>query len=137
MSLIITLASVIRCWVSKDVCSFYTCYLLYTAEYVIHLHDESKNLEEFAAKLQEAGDAFAPSFIANLDRLITTLKPKKKNEQVGEVNVLVEDKDELERRARMFPGLALPNSTALDEGRVSVLQIQQLHEAYFYNSHLE
>ncbi|KAI0800589.1 P-loop containing nucleoside triphosphate hydrolase protein [Fomes fomentarius] len=80
------------------------------AEFVISLHDQSKTLPEFKAKLQEVGASFPESFIENVDRLILTLHPKHKKksaasgkENGGDVAAL----DETEKNKRLFPGLSL------------------------------
>ena len=105
---------------------------MYAAEFIIGLHDQSKTFEEFKAKIQSAGDNFSDSFIANLDRLITTLKPKKKKkkgkkkQQSEDLDGVAMEDDELEarenreRRARMFPGLAMPDvasASVSEQGR--------------------
>lgn len=81
------------------------------AEYLINLHDESnKSLADFKAKLKETGADFSDSFIESVDRLILNLHPKyKKNKKTtgkvdGNSN---EELSEVERKKRMFPGLAV------------------------------
>ena len=78
------------------------------AEFVISLHDQSKTLAEFKGKLQEVGANFPESFIENVDRLILTLHPKHKK-PTGKENAAVDGPvlDELDKKKRMFPGLAL------------------------------
>ena len=79
------------------------------AEFVISLHDQSKTLAEFKGKLQEVGANFPESFIENVDRLILTLHPKHKKKPTGKENAAVDGPvlDELDKKKRMFPGLAL------------------------------
>ena len=79
------------------------------AEFVISLHDQSKTLAEFKGKLQEVGANFPESFIENVDRLILTLHPKHKKKPAGTANAAVDGPvlDELDKKKRMFPGLAL------------------------------
>jgi hypothetical protein len=48
------------------------------AEFVIELHDQSKTLADFKAKLKEVGADFPESFVENIDRLVLTLHPKHK-----------------------------------------------------------
>ncbi|KAH8992446.1 P-loop containing nucleoside triphosphate hydrolase protein [Lactarius akahatsu] len=82
------------------------------AEFVIDLHDKSKTLADFKAKLKEVGADFPESFIENIDRLILTLHPKHKKKITAKANgkakangedVLVEK----DKQKRLFPGLAL------------------------------
>jgi ATP-dependent RNA helicase DHX8/PRP22 len=88
------------------------------AEYVIALHDESKTLPDFKAKLQENGAPFPESVIENMDRLILSMHPKHKKKhdpangktKPGTKNQngssLLTEKD---KNARIFPGLSLPD----------------------------
>lgn len=76
-----------------------------TAEFVINLHEESnRNFDTFKAKLQQLPD----SLIESMDRLILGMHPKYKNKVKSE-NAFEEDDglSELERKRRMFPGLAV------------------------------
>ena len=79
------------------------------AEFVISLHDQSKTLPEFKGKLQEVGANFPESFIENVDRLILTLHPKHKKKPAasGKENASDGVVDEVDKKKRMFPGLAL------------------------------
>ena len=79
------------------------------AEFVISLHDQSKTLPEFKAKLQEVGASFPDSFVENVDRLILTLHPKHKKKPAAKENGTAPpfEVDELDKRKRMFPGLAM------------------------------
>ncbi|KAI0713144.1 P-loop containing nucleoside triphosphate hydrolase protein [Cerioporus squamosus] len=79
------------------------------AEFVISLHDQSKTLPEFKEKLQEVGANFPESFIENVDRLILTLHPKhkKKPASTGKENASDGGLDEVDKKKRLFPGLAL------------------------------
>ncbi|TFK86939.1 P-loop containing nucleoside triphosphate hydrolase protein [Polyporus arcularius HHB13444] len=79
------------------------------AEFVISLHDQSKTLPEFKAKLQEVGANFPESFIENVDRLILTLHPKHKKTPAatGKENDSDGVLDEIDKKKRLFPGLAL------------------------------
>lgn len=85
------------------------------AEFVISLHEDSKTRADFKKKLEEAGANFPDSFIETVDRLILSMHPKHKKRQPtvqnedggtgsrGNGAVL----DEVEKKKRMFPGLAL------------------------------
>ncbi|KAJ9112382.1 hypothetical protein QFC19_000803 [Naganishia cerealis] len=95
------------------------------AEFVISLHRKSKKYDVFSSKLKEFGD-FPETFIKNLDRLILSMHPKykKKSAKVtkgadgndsgkgketdGNEKVFDEERD---RQARLFPGLAIPDTT--------------------------
>lgn len=81
------------------------------AEFVIALHDESKSIAEFKQKLKHVGANFPDSFVENMDRLILNMHPKHKKKSVsatqngdGEGDGVV---DELDKKRRMFPGLAM------------------------------
>ncbi|RXK38857.1 ATP-dependent RNA helicase DHX8/PRP22 [Tremella mesenterica] len=91
------------------------------AEFVIALHEQSKDAVAFQQKLAEIGADFPEWFIKNLDRLIVTMHPKYKRKATkikasrdkngngsGDVKDIV---------ARKFPGLALPDQewTAADK----------------------
>lgn len=82
------------------------------AEFVINLHDESKSLSDFKAKLQDGG--LSDSLIANLDRLILSMHPKHKKSykyanasgksKTDQADGILSDQ---EKNKRLFPGLAL------------------------------
>ncbi|KAH9981405.1 P-loop containing nucleoside triphosphate hydrolase protein [Lactifluus volemus] len=82
------------------------------AEFVIDLHDKSKTLADFKAKLKEVGADFPESFIENIDRLVLTLHPKyKKKNSAGANGKAKANGDnapaEKDKQKRLFPGLAL------------------------------
>jgi len=80
------------------------------AEFVINLHDQSnKSLADFKAKLKETGADFSDSFIESVDRLILNLHPKYKKKKTKSVvnGGSNEEISEVERKKRMFPGLAV------------------------------
>ena len=80
------------------------------AEFVIALHDESKTVAEFKQKLKDVGASFPDSFVENMDRLILNMHPKhKKRPTAAPQNGSNEEPalDELDKKKRMFPGLAL------------------------------
>ena len=88
------------------------------AEYVIALHDESRTLADFKAKLNENGAPFPESVIENMDRLILSMHPKHKKKSASTNGKKAKDaKDangsaslsEQDRKSRIFPGLALPD----------------------------
>lgn len=85
------------------------------AEFVVSLHDQSKDLSEFKRKFKEIDpSAFPDSSIENIDRLILSLHPKHRRSKrpfIGNSGLQTEqDKlDEQDKRKRLFPGLALPD----------------------------
>ena len=79
---------------------------------MIVLHGKSKTLDDFKAKLKENGADFPDSFVENLDRLILALHPKYKKKAKANAKSKKKDNDDTtlkDHRARMFPGLALPD----------------------------
>jgi ATP-dependent RNA helicase DHX8/PRP22 len=70
----------------------------FSAEFIIHLHDQANgSLPEFKKMLKEATADFPDAFIENLDRIIKTLKPKKK----------VHHGDNVDDKTQKLPGLAV------------------------------
>ncbi|KAI9781607.1 MAG: DEAH-box ATP-dependent RNA helicase prp22 [Geoglossum umbratile] len=81
------------------------------AEFVIDQHSKCSSLSGFKKLLEELGAEFPQSLIESVDRLILTMHPKYKNvkkikdeEESDKVPV-----DEIERKTRIFKGLALPD----------------------------
>ncbi|KIY50796.1 ATP-dependent RNA helicase DHX8 [Fistulina hepatica ATCC 64428] len=95
------------------------------AEFVIALHDQSnKSVADFKKKLQDAGADFPDSFVENVDRLILSMHPKYKKKAAkaalknGKSQSTEGELTELEKKRRLFPGLAMKNqevSTALPD----------------------
>src|SRR6266481_5677298 len=56
------------------------------AKFVIELHDQSKTLTDFKAKLKEVRTDFPESFVENIDRLILTLHLKHRKKHFSEAN---------------------------------------------------
>ncbi|SRR6266404_826333 len=82
------------------------------AEFVIDLHDKSKTLADFKAKLKEVGADFPESFVENIDRLVLTIHPKHKKKNTAMANGKakangVDVLAEQDKQKRLFPGLAL------------------------------
>ncbi|KAJ2802382.1 DEAH-box ATP-dependent RNA helicase prp22, partial [Coemansia guatemalensis] len=74
------------------------------SEYIIHLHDESKNYADFKRKLDQDECGFSDTFVQTLFRVITTMKPKQENKsKPQEATTSAADK------ATMFPGLSMSN----------------------------
>lgn len=54
------------------------------AEFIVSLHEESKDADDFKKKLQEVGEGqFSDSLISNLNRLISKMHPKYKKAAAG------------------------------------------------------
>lgn len=86
------------------------------AEFIIAQHDQCKSLPEFKEKLDEMGAEFPNSLIESIDRLVLTLHPKYKSSNAAKENGKEEDGaddmdvlGELERKSRVFKGLAIPD----------------------------
>ncbi|KAL2364148.1 hypothetical protein RJZ56_002909 [Blastomyces dermatitidis] len=84
------------------------------AEFVIDQHLKCSSFAEFKRALDEIGADFPQSLIESIDRLVLTLHPKFKGKQKessrdNEQNGKDEGLDELERKARVFKGLAVPD----------------------------
>ncbi|OBZ79552.1 Pre-mRNA-splicing factor ATP-dependent RNA helicase prp22 [Grifola frondosa] len=81
------------------------------AEFVISLHDDSKTLPGFKQKLKDIGANFPESFVENVNRLILNMHPKHKKRLAIDGKKIASAEpgglDDMEKRKRMFPGLAL------------------------------
>lgn len=67
------------------------------AEFILSIHEQSKDLKEFKSKLSEMGASFPESAVNTIDRLILTMHPKYKTK-----------KSDSEQQ-RVFPGLSKPD----------------------------
>ncbi|KAI6125065.1 P-loop containing nucleoside triphosphate hydrolase protein [Pisolithus croceorrhizus] len=91
------------------------------AEFVVSLHDQSKDLAEFKQKFKEIDPtAFPESFVENIDRLILSLHPKHKKSKAlvngGPDSQSEQDRNnEQDKRKRLFPGLALPDKAVTED----------------------
>ncbi len=87
------------------------------------LHRKSKKFDVFQSKLNEVGAPFPDSFVHNLDRIILAMHPKYKKKAkkaaVAALSGTTKAKEggtdgvadpEADRKARMFPGLALADT---------------------------
>ena len=104
------------------------------AEFVIDQHSKCASLSEFESTLKEMGAEFPPSLIESIDRLILTMHPKYKNSQKQSEDAPTNGSagaglTELDQKARIFRGLAVPDrqptwdeepSTKQASGKVSV-----------------
>ncbi|KAJ2356816.1 DEAH-box ATP-dependent RNA helicase prp22 [Coemansia erecta] len=82
------------------------------AEYIIHLHNESKSFAEFKQRLDQDECGFTDPLVQSLFRVITTMKPKRPSTDQGPNDrqpAAVGDK------AAMFPGLSMPNKAEPSE----------------------
>ena len=81
------------------------------AEFLINLHEGSnQSLVAFKAKVKEIGLDFPDSFIENVDRLILSMHPKYKKrhaKSTDENAKPVDSLSEIDRKRRLFPGLAV------------------------------
>lgn len=104
------------------------------AEFVIDQHLSCGSFTEFKKTLEDMGAEFPQSLMESIDRLVLTMHPKyksKKTETAGE-SAGDDDMDmlgALEKKARVFKGLAVPDKTpsweeeeqnAVDEGDAKV-----------------
>ncbi|EDN03097.1 ATP-dependent RNA helicase DHX8 [Histoplasma capsulatum] len=83
------------------------------AEFVIDQHLKCSSLAEFRSILDDIGADFPQSLIESIDRLVLTLHPKFKGKKesakgTGQ-NGNSEGLDEVEKKARVFKGLAVPD----------------------------
>jgi polyribonucleotide nucleotidyltransferase len=79
------------------------------AEFVINLHEQSKDLDEFKQKLREIGADFPDSFSENTNRLILSMHPKYKKKSADAAFSKEDEVAEREKTRRLYPGLSLPN----------------------------
>jgi ATP-dependent RNA helicase DHX8/PRP22 len=83
------------------------------AEFVIDQHSKCASIPEFKSILEGMGAEFPQSLIDSIDRLILTMHPrykksKKTNGHTAKVDTR-DDLDEVDRKARVFKGLAVPD----------------------------
>jgi ATP-dependent RNA helicase DHX8/PRP22 len=88
------------------------------AEYIISLHKSSNgSYSLFKEKLTGIDAGFPDTFIASLDRLITTLSPsssgKKRKRLLEETGGVVPREEGSSRNVDLFPGLAIKDDDAL------------------------
>lgn len=85
------------------------------AEFVIDQHLQCGSFEEFKSNLENLGADFPPSLIESIDRLVLTMHPKykekKRKEESGNADGAndMDALDALEKKARIFKGLAMPD----------------------------
>lgn len=89
------------------------------AEFVIAQHSKCHSLPAFKSRMDTLGADFPQSLLESIDRLILTMHPKykgKSNESTGKEgsngeNIL----DDVEKRTRIFKGLAMPDQEPQSE----------------------
>jgi ATP-dependent RNA helicase DHX8/PRP22 len=85
------------------------------AEFVIDQHLQCGTFQDFKSNLESLGADFPPSLIESIDRLVLTMHPKYKAKRAAENNAPTDQTDDLdasdpiERKARIFKGLAVPD----------------------------
>lgn len=85
------------------------------AEFVIDQHLKCSSFAEFKSNLEAMGADFPQSLMESIDRLVLTMHPKHKakqtvaNDSAAEKNSDMDALDALEKKARIFKGLALPD----------------------------
>ncbi|KAJ2908590.1 DEAH-box ATP-dependent RNA helicase prp22, partial [Coemansia aciculifera] len=80
------------------------------AEYIIHLHDDSKGYMDFKQKLDQDECGFTDNFVQTLHRLVSTIKPSR-----GKVQASAASSIPAAEKASLFPGLSLPNKPKNDD----------------------
>lgn len=86
------------------------------AEFVIDQHLKCGAFSDFKSSLQALGADFPQSLMESVDRLVLTMHPKYKNKQPtsgkekSERNTDIDNVNDTERKARVFKGLAVPDS---------------------------
>ena len=91
------------------------------AEFLIHLHGESKDFKTFKQKCSDVGAEFPDSFLQAVDRLILSMHPKYKVKKAATAAAKGKGKadgaapaeavsEDKQKQMRLFPGLALPDS---------------------------
>ena len=99
------------------------------AEFVIAQHSECQSLPKFQAQMQEIGADFPPSLVESIDRLILAMHPKYKGKANshstgspvhGDGNSL----DDVEKKTRIFKGLAVPDGEQQWENEPAELEIK-------------
>jgi ATP-dependent RNA helicase DHX8/PRP22 len=79
------------------------------AEFIISLAEKNKTLEKFRSALIKNGADFPESFVANLLRIIQTMKPKKQNTKGLVQRSKSVPKDSHNTKKEKFPGLCIPD----------------------------
>lgn len=83
------------------------------AEFVIDQHLKCSSFAEFKSALEGIGAEFPQSLMESVDRLVLTMHPNFKNKESSKESTKKQEDDEplneIERKARVFKGLAAPD----------------------------
>ncbi|MCJ1482136.1 DEAH-box ATP-dependent RNA helicase prp22 [Schaereria dolodes] len=83
------------------------------AEFVIAQHSKCSTISEFKAQLEAFDAGFPQSLVESIDRLVLTMHPRYKTQRakssINDGGRAEEDLDKMERKKRIFKGLALPD----------------------------
>ncbi|KAJ5587537.1 uncharacterized protein N7459_003302 [Penicillium hispanicum] len=84
------------------------------AEFVIDQHLKCSSFPEYKKSLDDMGAEFPQSLMESIDRLVLTMHPKYKGKKVEETGDsapdLMDELDALEKKSRVFKGLAVPDT---------------------------
>jgi ATP-dependent RNA helicase DHX8/PRP22 len=95
------------------------------AEFVIAQHAKCQSLPEFKSHMESMGADFSSSLLESIDRLILTMhpkhnrKPKESNIHSAKVDRTVAS--DVEQKARIFKGLALPDKESQEDDKTAAL----------------
>ena len=83
------------------------------AEFVIDQHSKCQSLSDFMSQMEYMGADFPNSLVESVDRLILTMHPgrkgKARNGMAGDAKLSEEGVDDVEKKTRIFKGLAMPD----------------------------
>lgn len=84
------------------------------AEFVIDHHLKCSSLADFKSSLQAKGAEFPQSLLDSIDRLVLTMHPKYNSKQMSSGDRIEKQEeddtlDDIEKKARVFKGLAVPD----------------------------
>ncbi|MCJ1477634.1 DEAH-box ATP-dependent RNA helicase prp22 [Lambiella insularis] len=84
------------------------------AEFVIAQHSKCTTLADFKLQMEAMGADFPPSLVESIDRLVLTMHPKYKDKRNKQTETKKSsdhgrELDEVEKKTRIFKGLAVPD----------------------------
>ena len=79
------------------------------AEFIIAQHSKCQSLFDFKAQLESSGAEFPQSLVESVDRLVLTMHPKHRGSQKNSMQEKGTKGLEMEKRSRIFKGLAIPD----------------------------
>ena len=96
------------------------------AEFVIAQHSKCSSLAEFKAQMEEMGAEFPRSLVESVDRLILTMHPKHKGKKSKSPvkDDTVAALGEIDKRSRIFKGLAVPDKEPAFEDEISESEVK-------------